>query len=154
MKRISSLILVILCSFLPISVTAADLTEAQVNHVIENVDNAINALDADRLANAFSSNVKISMTLHIQGQKQVLQFSKPEYIEMLKQGWQHHTNYQYKRSNLKIQIQGNKAAVSADITESMDINGQKLSGKSKEEVSIELIDGKPLITHVVGVVNM
>lgn len=133
---------------------ASELTEESVKHVISAVDNAVNTLNADEVAKTLSSNVSITMNIDIQGQKQVLKPSKREYISMLQQGWAQYKNYKYHRSNVRIKIHNNKAFVTADISESMTIQGQNISGTSKEEVTIELVDGEPLITKVTGYVSM
>jgi hypothetical protein len=73
---------------------------------------------------------------------------------MLKQGWAQYKKYKYSRSNVRIEIRDNKAIVTADVRESMTIQGQNISGESKEEVTIELVDGIPLITEVTGYTTM
>ena len=47
------------------------------------------------------------------------------------------------------EIKNNKALVSAVVQESMIYQGQNMSGSTKEEVTIELVDGKPLVTKVI-----
>ncbi|MFW2441144.1 MAG: hypothetical protein ACN4GR_17435 [Arenicellales bacterium] len=59
-------------------------------------------------------------------------------------------DYQYSKSSLKINIKDGKAFVSADVKESMKVQGQVMSGESKEELIIEMINGKALITNVVA----
>jgi hypothetical protein len=48
------------------------------------------------------------------------------------------------------EIKNNKALVSAVVQESMIFQGQNMSGSTKEEVTIELVDGNPLVTKVIG----
>lgn len=53
-----------------------------------------------------------------------------------------------------IKIRENKAFVSALVQESMTVQGQIISGFSREVVTIELVNGTPLITEVVGYTGM
>ncbi len=133
---------------------ASDLTEESVKRLMSKIDNAVNALNANEVADTLSSNVSITMNIRIQGQEQVIRPSKKEYISMLQQAWAQCKDYKYSRSNEVIKISGNKALVTSDIKESMTMQGQNISVESKEEATIELIDGQPLITHVTGYTSM
>ena len=66
---------------------------------------------------------------------------------MLQKGWYMYTNYKYSKINIVI---NNKALVSADVQESIIVQGQKLSCASKEEAIIEMVNGVPLITKIIG----
>ena len=133
---------------------AADITEENVNALMSKIDNAIVSLNVDEVSKTLSDSVTITMNISMQGKTQVLRPSKKEYMAMLQQGWSMYTNYKYNRSNVKINIQGNKALVSADVKESMTVQGQNITGKSKEEITLEVINGKTLITSVVGYTSM
>ena len=43
---------------------------------------------------------------------------------------------------------------SADTTESININGQEMTGQSKEKVTVQIVDDKPKITKVVAFTSM
>lgn len=133
---------------------AAELTEEKVNKLIAKVDNAAVSLDAIELAKLLSDNVSITMNISMQGKMQVMKPTKQQYLSMLQQGWSMYKNYKYSKSNVKIKIEGNKALVTADVKESMTVQGQSISGESKEEITIELVSGKALITNVVGYTKM
>ena len=98
--------------------------------------------------------VEIVMNMNIQGHRQVMTPSKAEYLEMLKQGWAIAEKYQYSRTNLKVDIQADKAMVSATVNESMTVQGQTISARSKEKLVIELYQGRPLISKIVGNTNL
>jgi len=133
---------------------AANLTEESVRSAMAKIDNAVVNLNAKEVSKALSDSVTITMNINVQGKTQVMKPSKEQYITMLKQGWSMYTNYKYSRSNVKIKIKGGKAYVTADVKESMTVQGQHVAGESKEEVTYELINGKPLITSVVGYTTM
>ncbi len=131
-----------------------DLTEEIVKTALYKIDNAVENMDADGVSDALSDDVIIVLNIKTQGQNEVIRPSKQEYIAMLKDGWSMSKNYKYTRSNLKIDIQGDKAIITADTRESMTVQGQHITSKVSEKVTMELINGKPLITNVVGHISM
>ena len=133
---------------------SAELTENSVKNLLSEIDNAIVNLDANGVANALSDDVNITMNITMEGQTQVMKLSKQEYITMLKQGWSAYENYTYSKSNVIIKIQEGKAIVTANIKETMTVQGQNLSGESQEIVTIEIVNGNLLITNVVGYTAM
>ena len=133
---------------------ASALTEENVRQLIARIDNAVNALDANALAKEFSNDVAITLHINIQGHEQIMRPSKNEYIALLEQAWAQFSNYKYSKSNLRIDMRGGKAIVSALVHESMTIQGRELSGSSTEKVTIEMFKGKPVITEVVAYSNM
>jgi len=130
------------------------LTEKSVRGLMSQIDKAIASMNADRVGEALSDNVSITMNISTGGQKSVLKPSKQEYLTLLKEGWSQFTNYKYNRTTLKISLIGNKALITSDIYESMTMQGQNISGTSKEEATVELINGNPRITKVVGYTEM
>ena len=133
---------------------AEGLTEKSVSGLISQIDKAIISMNADHVGEALSDNVSITMNISAGGQKSVLRPSKHEYLTLLKEGWSQYRNYKYNRTNLKISLTGNKALITADIFESMTVQGQTISGATKEEVTVELINGNPRITKIVGYTRM
>lgn len=133
---------------------ASELTEESVNKLIVTMEDAVNTLDAQVVADALSNDVEITMHVTMQGQTQVLNPSKQEYIALLKQGWAQYSDYKHSRSNTVIEIRDDKAFVTADILESMSIQGQTLSGETKEELTIELVNGNPQVTTMTGYSSM
>ncbi len=129
--------------------SAAELTEEAVKNLISKVDSAVNALNVQGVADALGSDVEIIMHISSQGQSQVIRPSKQEYLAMLEQGWAMFTDYKFSRSNLVIEMQENKAFVTVDTRESMIFQGQKISGQSKEEFTIEIVNGAPLVAGVI-----
>lgn len=129
---------------------AAGLTEKTVNDYLARVDGAISTLSVAQVGDALSDNVAITINVTAGGRQQVMKPSKQEYLQMLQQGWVAASNYKYHRSNTKIKITGDRAYVTSDVTESMVVQGQSISGKSKEETTIELVGGKPKATKIVA----
>lgn len=132
----------------------SELTEESVKQIMSRLDKAANDRNAQAVAKELSNNVSITLNISMRGQKQVLKPSKQRYISMLQQGWAKYSDYEYSRSNMKIAIKGDKALVSAVVHESMTVHGRNVSGSAKEEVIIELVDGKPIVTGVSGQVSL
>lgn len=135
---------------------AAQLDKDSIMQFMGTMDKLAIEMNADAIAGYLSDDIKITMNISLQGQTQVLKPSKQEYLQMLKQGWAVAQNYSYKRENVKINIveKGRKAVVTADVIESMTIQGQDITGKSTEEAVVELVNGKLLITAVSGKASM
>ncbi len=134
---------------------AGGLTEKAIVDLMEKVDNATSSLNIAPIAEILSDNVAITMSITAQGQTQVLKPTKQEYLSMLQEGWSTYTNYKYVRTNVRIKIESeNRAYVTADVEESMTVEGQNITGRSKEEVTVELVKGKPKITRVTARVRM
>jgi hypothetical protein len=145
----------LVCALLISSLSYAEgLTEKSVIGLISQIDKAIASMNADHVGDALSDNVSITLNISAGGQKSVLKPSKHEYLTLLKEGWSQCRNYKYNRTNLKISLTGNKALITADISESMTVQGQTISGTSKEEITVELINGNPRITKIVGYTRM
>lgn len=145
----------LMCTLLISSLSYAEgLTEKSVRGLISQIDKAVVSMNADHVGEALSDNVSITMNISTGGQKSVLMPSKHEYLTMLKEGWSQCTNYKYNRTNLKISLIGNKALITSDIYESMTVQGQNISGTTKEEATVELINGNPRITKIVGYTKM
>ena len=153
--RVSFLVFISFATVISCSSSSYDsLTEELVRSVISALDDATENKDATIFSDALSDDVKIIITINFQGQSQVVRPSKQEYIVMLEEGWAAASNYEYARTNLKIDMQGNKALITAIIRESMTVRGRNMNTRTFERVTMELIDGKPLITKVVGTVDL
>jgi hypothetical protein len=144
----------IFCLMASVSAYASGLTEESVKQLISRVNNAVNKLNAQEVASVLAENVKVTVHIRTKGSSQVMNLSKQEYLAALQQGWAMSTNYKYARTNTVIKIQGEKALVSSLVKESMMVQGQSVSGNSKEEVTIELVRGKPLVTNVTAYTSM
>lgn len=142
--------------FTSFALQAGQLNQAAVSSMLTQLDKSIQAKDANAVANLMSENIQITINVTSQGKTQIISVGKNEYIGMLSQGWTMAEEYSYKRENVNIKIidQGKKAHVTADVIETVTIQGQKHSGKSKEDVLVEMIDGKPMITRITGETSM
>lgn len=154
MKNIIRACFIAICIMASATVSATGLSEKTVMALIEKVDNAATTLNTSAVSDAMSNNAVIVMNIKMQGKEHVMKPTKNEYIAMLQQGWSTYENYKYSKSNVVVKMQGDKAFVTADVKETMTVQGKSVTGESKEEVTIELINGKPLITKIVGYTSM
>ncbi len=129
------------------------LSKETVQALISKSDQAISKKDIAALASLISETAKISLSMPTASGRQVTNLSKAGYINSLRQIWPLASNYNYRRENLNISLENGKAIVSADVAESMVLHGQYMSSTSSETVTIELVDGKPLITRMEGEVS-
>jgi len=134
--------------------SAADLTEAAIHKLIAEADRSIAHQSADGIEKLFSDKARITLHMSAQGQSQTATLSKPEYIASLRQSWGMYDSYEYNRSGLNVTLHGNQAFVTDTITEAIRVQGQSLTAVTKEEVTVELVGGKPMITNVVGYTSM
>ncbi len=130
------------------------LTREMVMSVVTDMEHATKRKDVDGISDALSDDVTIVININMRGQEQVLTPSKQEYIAMLKESWSIAENYKYSRSNLEIDFKGHRAIVTADIRESMTVKGRRISSDTREEVTMEILDARPLVTKVVGHITM
>jgi len=146
--KVFFLVIISFATLVSCSSSYDSLTEEIVRGVISELDAATENMDADPFSDALSDDVKIVITINMQGQSQVI---RPLLLE---EGWAEASNYEYTRTNLKIDIQGDKAFITAIIRESMTVRGRTMNTRTHEKVTMELINGKPLITKVVGSIDM
>jgi hypothetical protein len=73
-----------------------------------------------------------------------------DYIALLRDVLENTENYKKIRqqTSLVIHPSGRSAQVSSQVSEHLDISGQPLSLSERETLTIELIDGKPVITAI------
>jgi hypothetical protein len=147
-------IIVVIGFIAAVSASAAELSETSVRAFMSTIDEAVNMKDAEKIDGLLAENVQIALNMTANGQTQVMSPSKQEYLAMLNQGWAMSSDYSYTRSIVNIDIQSGKASVSSKVKESMTVQGQSLSGESREELVIEVVDGNFAITRIVGHTNL
>lgn len=133
---------------------ASSLSEENINQFLSKVEKASASFDTQVIDKALSDDVKITMHVSMQGQKQTMTPSKQDYLAMGQQAKALYKNYQITRSNTVIKINGDQAFVTGDVTESMTMQGQNISANTKEELTIKVMNGNLVVTEMVGYSNM
>jgi hypothetical protein len=129
---------------------AEELTERHLKAFIARMDDAIAQRDVDTIIGRIAEHAVISVTVNTFGQTQTLRMNKGQYREMLTLAWSGASSYEYQRSNEKITITGDQAMITADIAESIVIEGQKLDTKARERATVESFDGTLMLTQLVA----
>ncbi|HVK56022.1 MAG TPA: nuclear transport factor 2 family protein [Burkholderiales bacterium] len=150
MKSIAKVFAFALSLALSVQVYAQEITEASAKEFLRKVDKAIASKDAAAFEKYISENADISGTITTSGQTQSFKFNKAQYMAALRDTWTQASNYTYRRSNEKIVLSGAKATVTADVAESMVLQGQHVSAKSKEVGTLEKVNGVLMFTKVVA----
>lgn len=132
------------------SAWAGELSQHQVQQLIQSVEQAANELDVEALAQTLSDDAVIQLDISMLGEHQVVEATKQEYLKVITEAWSRFERYGYRRSNTEITLSGDHAVVQANVHESMVIDGHSLVGTSHEKVIIRLIEGQPKITEVIG----
>lgn len=125
---------------------AADISETSVMALIAQLDKAILAQDPEAVGILVSANADISVTITENGVKQSFRMNKAQYIESLKAAWAQVDEYAYERKNVKVQISGGKATVTATVVERMSVGGNRIASNSNESAVIESVRGRLLLT--------
>lgn len=134
--------------------TAGDLTESQVKQMLERIEVAVQHLDAAAIGRQLADNVVIEVTVNAQGQSQVIQLEKQQYLQLLQTGWASYEDYDYSQTINSIEVKGNKAYISSNSVETITMQGKTVEAGSREESVIELINGVPLVTEIRAVTAM
>jgi hypothetical protein len=129
---------------------AEELTERDLKAFIAKLDDAIARRDVDTIIGRIAEHAVISVTVNTFGQTQTLRMNKRQYGEMLNVAWSGASSYEYDRSNEKITIAGDQATITADITESIVVEGQKVDTKARERATVESFDGTLMLTQLVA----
>lgn len=148
MKRFNQLLVLIGLVLMTACSSQKGITEEEVKQFITQVDAASASMNADGIASALSEDVTMKLNIHTDGGAQKMEFKKPEYINMLRQGWGIASEYTLTRSNVNIDISGSKATITSDLVDELVIDGTVLKSSNKDTTVVEMIDGKMLVTNV------
>jgi hypothetical protein len=139
------------CALLFTAPLAADeLTERDLKAFTAMIDAAIARRDAETIVKHIAEHAVISATVNVQGRTQTLRMNKTQYRQLLAATWSAVSNYEYRRSNEKITIERDQATITADISESMVVQGQPVETKVRERATVENYDGTLMLTQLVA----
>jgi hypothetical protein len=151
MKNVLRLFIVA-AAFLSAPAHAADVDKAMVDKLLAASDQAVLKKDVDALGRLMSPDVKITLTVNVEGQRDTITMSKAQYLQATQEQMRATTDYKYERKPLGIEIvsQGKKGITKDRTTESMRLNGKSFRGVTVTTASIELVNGVPMVTSIVG----
>lgn len=131
---------------------AAELSEKQVRDFIAKFESAVLALDVDSVGASLSDDLEMTANVTFHGVTNAITMNKQEYLLSMEQNLEVYSNYTYTTTGLEITLLGNnKANVKYNSLTSMTVQGRAITADSKESATVELINGKVLVTE--GVMN-
>jgi ketosteroid isomerase-like protein len=131
------------------------ITEQQVNAFMEEMDKAANNNDVEAVVAMMSEDVQLSLTIEGFGPTQNMTFDREQYRAYSKQTMAMTDFYDYKRGYtvVKVEPDGLSAFVAAEITETSTIGEQTVGGVSRQTSTLEMVDGKLVITRSAAVMS-
>lgn len=150
METMARILVITLALIAPAQVAGQQADEAAVQAFVLRLDRAIAAKNATEVGSLISENAEFSGTVSFGGRTKTLKVNKAQYVQGLREMWMQASNYMYRRTNQEIAISGGKVTVTADVFESMIVQGQYVQAKSKELWTLEKINGAFLVTGMVA----
>jgi hypothetical protein len=129
---------------------AQELTVGALKAFTAKMDAAAASCDIGTIVDHIAELAVLSGTALVQGEMRMFRMNKAQYRQMLTITCSAATDYQYDRSNEKISIDGDQATITADVAESMVIDGRHVTTKVRERATVESIDGTLMLTQLVA----
>ena len=150
MRSIARILVLALSLLASMQAVAQSTSEAAVREFLARLDSAIAAKNVAEVGKLLSENAQFSGTISAGGRTRTINGNKAQYVAALKETWAQASNYIYRRSNQEILVSGAKAIVTADVFESMIVQGQYVAVRAKEVLTLEQSNGVLLVTDVVA----
>jgi len=131
------------------------LTTERVEALLDAIDQASEARDVDALLTHMAAKLDVQMKMPA-SEGGDMRMSRKEYAAMTRITFAMASDYSYRREDTHIDIaaDGQSATVTDTTIERVVIMGQTVNSKAREEATIELIDGKPMIVRLVADANV
>jgi hypothetical protein len=115
---------------------------------VAKMDAAAARCDVDTLLSRIAELAVISGTGLAQGDMRMYRMNKTQYRELSTRICSVAKDYRSVRTNEKISIEGDQAIITADVAETMVIEGREISSRVRERATVELIDGELMLTQL------
>jgi ketosteroid isomerase-like protein len=134
----------------------APLTEPRIMAMFEQLESSVRARDARGVAGHFSPDAVIRLVIPSAAGSQKMEMGVQQYTRMLEQAWAMAESYTFTVEDIVIEISpdGRTAEVSDTTVESMRIQGQTISSRTRETFSVASRGGRPVLTRLTGHVQM
>jgi hypothetical protein len=132
------------------AVPAQDLTESEVQAVLDRMEAANSRRDVDTIGRFLSEGAQISGTLTVGTDVQPFRYSKQEYLQSLRDAWALLVDLRSQSSNQVIRISGRVATVTYDARLTMVVPAGEMHARSRDTLTMERLDGAVLVTRVVS----
>ena len=132
---------------------ANELTQENVKSFLLESDRFVLSKNVDKIGELLDENVDITITVNLNGKLQKTKLTKSEYLAKTKEGFISTENYVYKTLDRKIKIKNDLAYISEQVEEKYTYNNQKITGSSKVNNQIKLINNKLKFVKIEVVLN-
>jgi ketosteroid isomerase-like protein len=129
---------------------AQELTVSALKAFTAKIDAAAKACDVDTIIDHVSELAILSGVGYQQGQMMRFRMNKSQYRELLTRVCATAREYTNVRTNEKISIEGDQAIITADVAETLVLNGQTIATNVRERATVESIDGKLMLVQLVS----
>lgn len=132
------------------------LTEKKITAMTDAIEAAARRQDAGAIVRHFAPGATIQIVMPPNAGGQTLTLSVKQYEQMLREGWAQYSqsNYQVEDAVIEISPDGQTARLTNTTIEAIQMQGRTLSTRTREDLSVALVNGRPVITKSVGRVMM
>ena len=148
MRPIAGVRVVVLALLCASPVLAEELAVSDLKTFMAKLDAAGERCDVDTLFSNIAELAVISGTGLAQGDTRMYRMNKSQYREMSTRACAVKGDSHAVRTNEKISIDGDQATITTDIAETIVLGGREISAKIRRRATVELIDGKLMLTQL------
>lgn len=146
MRRIARLSIVAATLLVPSPLLAEQLVVSDLQVFAAEMDTAAQRCEIDAVLSRIAELAVISGASV--AQEEMFRMSKAQYSELLTFSCASGRQWSSVRSNEKIVIEGDQAIVTANVAETITLDGRQATSHVRERATIELIDGKLMLTQL------
>ncbi len=134
----------------------APLTRTRIERLYANIDRAANERDPEGIVTHMTEDVVIHVSLRLPHAVQDVTMTRAQYERKIKEGFAAAQDYSFLRkvTNITIAQDGERAQVQSRTLERMTVSGRVAELVGEETATVELRDGRPVITRVQTVGRM
>ena len=140
--------LALACALTAAPLLAEDLVVSDLKAFDARITAAAKRCEIDAVLDRISPIATISGTLFATGDMRAYRMNKAQYGELLKRVCAAGVTSHSVASNEKISIERDQAVMTADVVETVVMNGRETTSKLRTRVTVELIDGKLMFTQI------
>ena len=129
---------------------AEELTVSEVKAFDARTTRAAERCEVDTVVNRISELATISTTTFALGDPRMTRMNKSQYREAMTRRCAIGSQVRIVATNEKVSIDGEQAVMTADVTETLSLEGREVTLKVRQRLTIELIDGKLMYTQILS----
>ena len=127
---------------------AEELTASAVKAFDARMTAAGERCDVDAVVSRISPLATISATTFAMGDLRMGRMNRDQYRDQMTKRCAAGVQMHVVATNEKVSIEGEQAIMTADVTDTVVIEGRETSVKARQRLTIELIDGKLMYTQI------